>query len=88
MKRNVPREAAFLDVHAVAQRYSIKPATVWAWARTGTLPQPTRLTPGCSRWQLRALEDWEAERKAASGSSRREYELQRRKRPFEETSSD
>ena len=73
-----PRTPAFLDVDAVARRYDVRPTTVWAWARQGTLPQPIRLTAGCSRWSLKRLEQWENEREAASGKTRREFEERER----------
>lgn len=76
-----PPADLFLDVHGVARRYNVKVATVWAWANKGRLPQPVRLTPGCSRWRLKDVEAWEEQRAAESGCNRREYEeRQRRKR--------
>lgn len=82
MHRTVrPPEPAWLDVHAVAARYSLKAPTVWLWARTRRegFPQPVRLTPGCSRWRLADLERWESERQAQSGTSRREFDERRRR---------
>lgn len=73
----------FLDVHGVARRYGVKAATIWGWASKGRLPQPVRLTPGCSRWRRKDLEAWEDQQAAESGRNRREYEEKRRKQSRE-----
>lgn len=56
----------YLSDRAVAQRYGICRATVWAWVKEGHLPTPVRLTPGSTRWKLSDLEQFEAEREAAA----------------------
>lgn len=73
-----PPRPAFLNVNELAVRYGVCVATIRNWARAGILPQPTRLTAGCSRWPLADLEAWEAERRKSSGMSRQEYEDQQR----------
>lgn len=70
----------FLDVHAVANRYGVSVATIWAWLDRRQIPQPIRFTAGCSRWRLATLERFEAEREAEC-APRVEWERgQRRKR--------
>lgn len=54
----------FLNIHQLARRYGIQPSTVYLWMKRGVLPQPIRLTPGCSRWALSDLEKWEDQKRA------------------------
>ena len=50
----------FLRDTDLAKRYGVSRNTIWRWAReNGDMPQPVRLTPGCSRWRLADLEAWE-----------------------------
>ena len=76
-------EPAMLDVYGVARRYSVRPATIWAWIHQGKLPQPLRLTSGCSRWSLERLKQWEAEKEAECAPRREWEERQRRKQQKE-----
>lgn len=50
----------FLTDRQVAERYAVRRSTVWAWAQAGRLPAAVRLSPGCSRWRLSAIEAFEA----------------------------
>ena len=72
-------EPAFLDILAVARRYVVKPATVWAWMSQGRIPQPMRITPGCSRWALDDLKKWEDQKRAERAPRPEWEEAQRRK---------
>ena len=50
----------------VAKRYGVHRATPWRWVRTDpTFPKPVNLTPGCTRWKLSELLDWEASKALA-----------------------
>ena len=79
MERTRNNEPAFLDIHAVARRYNVGRATIWAWMSQGRFPQPLRLTPGCSRWALKDLEAWEDEKRAERGPRPEWEERQRNK---------
>ena len=58
---------SFLPVKIVAERYGVSVETVWRWSRADQgFPKPVSLSPGCTRWRLADLEDWEAA-KAAGG---------------------
>ena len=72
-------EPAFLDIHGVARRYGVKRATIWSWMEKGRFPQPHRFTPGCSRWALVDLAEWEGE-KRAQRTSRHQWEGDERRR--------
>ena len=50
----------FLSDKQVAERYGVSRGTPWRWASTSTsFPRPVELSPGCTRWNLGALEAWE-----------------------------
>jgi len=55
------RERYLRDVD-VAARYAVTRQCVWKWARCGVIPAPVSLTPGCTRWALSRLEQFEADR--------------------------
>ena len=79
MERTRNNEPAFLDIHAVARRYNVTRATIWSWMAQGRIPQPMRITPGCSRWALDDLQAWEAELRSECAPRNQWEELQRRK---------
>ncbi|WP_353884597.1 AlpA family phage regulatory protein [uncultured Pleomorphomonas sp.] len=44
----------------LATRYGVVRQTIWRWVESEpTFPRPIRLTPGCTRWSLQAIEEWE-----------------------------
>lgn len=40
----------------LAEIYSVSRATIWRWAASGHLPQPVKMSPGCTRWKLADIE--------------------------------
>lgn len=34
----------------LSKRYGVTRQTIWRWAKTGILPHPKKLSPGCTRW--------------------------------------
>ncbi len=54
----------YLSARAVAERYDIGLATVWRWTKRGNLPQPRKLSPGCTRWSAAELEQYDRGREA------------------------
>lgn len=51
----------------LAERYNVSRITIWRWVRTyADMPQPVRLTGGCTRWRLSEIAAWEASRSAAN----------------------
>ena len=34
----------------LAARYGVSRSTIWRWTKEGRLPQPKKLSPGCTRW--------------------------------------
>lgn len=51
----------YLPDTAVAIRYGVSRATVWRWTQHNKFPSPVRLSPGCTRWRLADIEQWEQE---------------------------
>jgi len=45
----------------LAARYEVSRATIWRWTHEKRLPQPIKLSAGCTRWKLSDIEAWEAE---------------------------
>ena len=78
-RKSTDYDSAFLDVHGVAKRYGVKPATIWAWMSQGRFPQPLRLTPGCSRWSSEDLRAWEDQKRSECAPRHQWEEAQRRK---------
>ena len=78
-------EGEFLDIHEVARRYGVTRATVWSWMQQGVIPQPMRITPGCSRWALADLKVWEDEKRAERAPRPEWEENQRRKQQRSKT---
>jgi prophage regulatory protein len=60
-------KAAYLSDRQVGERYSVSRQTAWTWLkRDETFPKPVSLSPGCTRWRLADLEQWEAARRGAA----------------------
>jgi prophage regulatory protein len=48
----------------VAARYGTSRPTIWRWTAAGRFPAPVKLSPGCTRWRLSDIEEWEASKEA------------------------
>ncbi|WGR59780.1 AlpA family phage regulatory protein [Paracoccus ferrooxidans] len=56
----------YLSDVQIAQRYGLKSREViWKWVKRNGFPHPIKLSPGCTRWKLSEIEQWEATRSAA-----------------------
>lgn len=59
----------YLSDRQVGRRFGVHRATVWRWAANlSGFPTPVALSPGCTRWRLSAIEDWER-RRAEKGAA-------------------
>ncbi len=47
--------SAHVRLPTVAALHGIGPATVWRWVRSGRLPQPVKLGPNTTAWNVGAL---------------------------------
>ena len=59
-------ETLYLSDQQIAQRYAVSRGSIWRWVREGAFPKPVKLGPGCTRWQLSAVQDWEVKRIGAA----------------------
>ena len=57
----------YLSVRHVAERFDVSVNTVWRWAALNPqFPKPVKLGPGCSRWKLSDLVEFETVREKRS----------------------
>lgn len=49
----------------LADRYAVSRASIWRWSASGRLPRPIQLSPGCTRWRVGEIEQYEAGLEAA-----------------------
>lgn len=40
----------------LAEFFGVSRATIWRWTKEGRLPQPVRISAGCTRWRLDQIE--------------------------------
>lgn len=52
----------FLSDKQTAVRYGVGRGTIWRWIKKQDFPKPISLSPGCTRWPVNDLEEWEAKR--------------------------
>ena len=57
-----PLENTYLSDTQLALRFSVSRATIWRWAESGNLPSPIKLSPGCTRWRLKEILQFENNR--------------------------
>jgi predicted DNA-binding transcriptional regulator AlpA len=63
-KRRFADGTEFITAHSLAERWGVKPSTIWRWAAAGTIPKGTKLGPQVTKWSMRAIEAYEAEQTA------------------------
>jgi prophage regulatory protein len=49
-----------------AQKYGVHRTTIWRWVKNGDFPKPITLSPGCTRWSEKQIEEWEIKKAAAT----------------------
>jgi prophage regulatory protein len=42
----------FVSDTQLAEIFGVSRATIWRWSAEEKLPQPVKLSPGCTRWRL------------------------------------
>lgn len=52
----------YLNQKLVMERLSISRSTLWRWTSENNFPKPLKLSPGCTRWRLIDIEQWEEAR--------------------------
>jgi predicted DNA-binding transcriptional regulator AlpA len=57
----------FLSDREVADRYGVKPLTIWRWSdKLEGFPKPVKMAGRTTRWRLDELEAWEKSRAVAA----------------------
>lgn len=46
----------FASAAQLAERFGVDDSTIWRWASKGLLPKPVKFSPGCTRFDLEAVE--------------------------------
>lgn len=65
MDQNDPDDLYVSD-RFLAARYGVSRPTIWAWVKLDPdFPRPQKLSPGCTRFSLKAAKLWEQSRRAA-----------------------
>lgn len=49
----------FLSDRQVGARYGVKRTAIWRWVKKHGFPAPVKLSPGCSRWRLDQILEYE-----------------------------
>jgi len=52
----------FSDIQ-IGRKYGVHRTTIWRWIKTAGFPKPVKLSPGCTRWDEKLIEDWESKRR-------------------------
>ena len=55
-------QQVYLSDADLGKRYRVARQTVWSWAKDKGFPRPRKLSPGCTRWLLSEVEQWEERR--------------------------
>ena len=61
---NSPETQVFVTDTYLSQRYDVARQTVWRWVKAKNFPAPKKFSPGCSRWFMPEIEEWERSRPA------------------------
>lgn len=62
--------ATYLSDRDLAIRFTTSRATIWRWVSSRGFPKPIKFSPGCTRWRLSDVEDWETRVRASDRSDR------------------
>jgi prophage regulatory protein len=61
-----PTPQQFLRLNGVTKRIGISGSSVWNFVKAGTFPSPIKLSPNCTAWVTAEVDQWAADRIAAS----------------------
>ena len=50
---------AYMSINQIAERLSITPVTIYRWIKQGRFPKGRLFSPGCRRWSVQEISDWE-----------------------------
>ncbi len=49
----------YLSIAQISERLSVAPVTIYRWIKLGQFPSGRHFSPGCRRWSLQEIIDWE-----------------------------
>jgi len=60
MNAHFDYDTRYLTVEEVAERYSVSKDSIWRWKREGKFPRAVRVGPGCTRWRMSDLVEYDS----------------------------
>lgn len=60
----------FYRLPHLKQRLGVSGSSIWAWVKAGKFPKPIKLSKNCTAWIAADVERWEAQRIAASQTTK------------------
>ena len=51
----------FSDIQ-LAEKFRVHRTTIWRWVKNCGFPKPVNLSPGCTRWTGKCVDEWEAKK--------------------------
>lgn len=61
-------KVTYLSIAQISERLSVTPVTIYRWIKLGQFPKGRHFSPGCRRWSLQEVEDWEMAHDTASAA--------------------
>jgi predicted DNA-binding transcriptional regulator AlpA len=58
----MPTPEIYLSIAQVCERLGVSRAAINRWRKNGTFPPARQFSPGCVRWPLSAIIEWEVSR--------------------------
>ncbi len=65
-QQTTPHTPQFYRLHILKKRLGVSGSSIWAWAKAGKFPKPIKLSENCTAWDAADVEQWAADRIAAS----------------------
>lgn len=56
MIHNIPQNRRWVSANYLAQYFEVTPKTIWTWAKSGRLPEPKKIGPNVTRWDITEIE--------------------------------
>lgn len=47
-----------VSVKQASQMIGAHPTTIWRYVKMGIFPEPIKIGPGCTRWDIKHIEEW------------------------------
>lgn len=53
-------DESYASDRELADRYGKSRASIWRWPNSIGFPSPVKLSPGCTRWKMSEVLEWES----------------------------